>query len=152
MLIVLTGFYKLPLIHGTYMQGIKNPNLQNYQPGRQPFFWWAFTSTTDIVAATQEFLRTGPRMLFIIDGVGVDISPFSAFPGEQEILFLPGTFLTLKCSMTDAGGLTIVQLVQQPAPPMVDFSHPQLATALAQAQQQRSSFWRIIRVRTLCSS
>jgi hypothetical protein len=72
--IVLTGLYKLALVRGTFIRGIKNPNLQNYQPGRQPFFWWAFTSTTDIVSATQEFLGTGSRMLFMIDGVGVEVS------------------------------------------------------------------------------
>ena len=41
---------------------------------------------------------TGDRTLFTIDAIGVDISAFSAFPGEKEVLLLPGT-----CLMVDSG-------------------------------------------------
>merc|ERR1719460_2356208 len=39
---------------------------------------------------------TGERTLFAIDAVGVDIGAFSAFPGEKEVLMLPGTCLVVE--------------------------------------------------------
>ena len=130
----LGGLHKCPLVSGTYTRGIKSPNLQNYKPGRAPFFWWAFTSTTDSVQYTSEFLGTGSRMLFMVQGVGVDVRRFSAFPTEGEVLMLPGTLLKLKGVLSQPGNLHIAQLVQQPCPPMIDFTHPQLSAAIGAMQ------------------
>ena len=80
---------------------------------RAPFFWWAFTSTTDRVQYTSDFLGTGSRMLFMVQGVGVDVRRFSAFPTEGEVLMLPGTLLKLKGVLSQPGNLHIAQLVQQ---------------------------------------
>jgi hypothetical protein len=129
--LVLGGLFKRGLIKGTFTRGIKNPNLQNYQPGRAPFFWWAFSSTTKTVGTTQEFLGNGPRMLFLVDGVGVDIKAYSAIPDEAEVLMLPGTFLKLVSALPQQGDLTIIQLQQQPAAHMVDFEHPGLSQMLS---------------------
>ena len=44
-------------------------------------------STTDTVQYTADFLGTGSRMLFMVQGVGVDVRRFSAFPTEGEVLY-----------------------------------------------------------------
>jgi hypothetical protein len=126
--LALGAMYKLPLLHGMFARGIKNPNLANYCAGRADFIWWAFTSTTQNVGVTKEFLGSGPRMLFMIDGVGVDISKYSSIP-EAEVLVLPGSMFRVKGVLTE-GDLTITTLKQVPSPPMVDFAHPGLVAAL----------------------
>ena len=46
----------------------------------------------------------GPRTLFSIDAIGVDIAAFSAFPEEREVLLLPGTVLTLASGVNVESG------------------------------------------------
>ena len=128
--LVLGGAHKLPLIRGMFARGIKNPNLAHYFDGRSPFFWWAFTSTTKKVGVTKQFLGDGPRMLFMIDGAGIDIAPYSAC-AEAEVLMLPGSRLQVVDVLNEAGDLTITTLKQLPSPPVVDFPHPGMADALA---------------------
>jgi hypothetical protein len=127
--LALGAMYKCPLVKATFSRGIKNPNLSNYYEGRPNFVWWAFTSSTNNISVTKDFLGPGPRMLFIIDGTGVDISKYSGFP-EAEVLVLPGTLLQLQGVLPQPGGLTIVQLKQLPSPPLLDFVHPGLASVL----------------------
>jgi hypothetical protein len=133
--LVLGGVFKCPLLKGNFTRGIKNPNLQNYQAGRAPFFWWAFSSTTKTVGTTQDFLGTGPRMLFMVEGAGVDIQKYSAIPSEAEVLMLPGTFLKFM-DVLHQGDLAIVQLQQQPAAHMVDFEHSGLNQILGFSSDQ----------------
>ena len=64
------------------------------------FHWWAFTSTTQRESLSAAFAgQTGGSTLFQIDGIGVDIAAFSAFPREDEVLLLPAT-LTLTLTLT----------------------------------------------------
>ena len=74
----------------------------------------------------------------MVQGVGVDVRRFSAFPTEGEVLMLPGTLLKLKGMLSQPGNLHIAQLVQQPCPPMIDFTHPQLSAAIVAMQASRS--------------
>jgi hypothetical protein len=131
--LALGAMYKCPLVKATFSRGIKNPNLANYYEGRPNFVWWAFTSSTNKIAVTKQFLGEGPRMLFIIDGAGVDISKYSSFP-EAEVLVLPGTLLQVQGVLAEAGGLTITHLRQLPSPPLLDFVHPGLVSALGAYQ------------------
>jgi hypothetical protein len=128
--LALGGIHKLPLLRGMFARGIRNPNLANYYDGRAAFFWWAFTSTTKKIDVTKQFLGNGPRMLFMIDGVGVDISRYSSIP-EAEVLMLPGSMLQVTGVLTEGDQLTITTLKQLPSPPLVDFQHPGLTAALS---------------------
>ena len=50
------------------------------------FRWWAFSSTTQRESQARAFMGgTGESILFSIDGIGVDIAAFSAFPNEAEV-------------------------------------------------------------------
>ena len=63
------------------------------------FTWWAFSSTTtdaNVISDSAFTGKHGGRTVFSIDGIGVDIAAFSAFPNERELLILPGTSLTVQ--------------------------------------------------------
>ena len=62
----------------------------------QVFRWWAFSSTATQQSQAEVFLGKGDRTLFSIDAIGADICKFSAFPGESEVLLLPGTCLVVE--------------------------------------------------------
>jgi len=71
--------------------GHQEPKLENYQPGRKPLIWWAFTSATEDVAVIENFLGGGDRMLFIIEGVGVNISCSQISQKQKFFCTLPRT-------------------------------------------------------------
>ena len=66
------------------------PERKPYAAGNEKT-WWAFTSTTTSLEATQEFLGDRESTLFVVSGNpwGYDISVFSDFPEEKEILLEP---------------------------------------------------------------
>ena len=93
----LTGLNKLPLVRAKVYRGVTGDHHDVYnQLQGQVLRWWAFSSTTQHESQAKAFLGDGDRTLFSIDAIGVDISQFSAFPQESEVLLLPGTItLTL---------------------------------------------------------
>ena len=98
----LKGLNKLPLIRKQVYRGVNVDLHEEYnQLQGWTFRWWAFSSTTQCESTSKTFLgEEGASTLFKIDGIGVDIAAFSAFPNESEVLLLPGTltqtlFLTL---------------------------------------------------------
>ena len=96
--LLLTALNKLPLVRAKVYRGM-NANLhETYnQLQGQVFRWWAFSSTTMEESNTEAFMcQTEERTLFAIDAIGVDISAFSAFRGEKEVLLLPGTCLVVE--------------------------------------------------------
>jgi len=64
-----------------------------------------------------EFLdKAGPRTFFEINiAKGVNISPYSFFPNEEEVLLLPGTRLRVVEQLDLGGGLVVVQLEEIPS-------------------------------------
>ena len=79
--------------------------------------------------------------MFIIDAVGVDISSFSSFPDEQEVLLLPGTGFVVERSVQTGPKcwtfeLSVSQAVeqQQPAP---DHKQPPLEKKSENEEEQR---------------
>ena len=93
--LLLKGLNKLPLMRARVYRGVTLDLHDQYnQLQGQVFTWWAFSSSTmrNDLMHTPTFLgSSGDRTLFRIDAIGVDISPFSAHPGEQEVVLLPGT-------------------------------------------------------------
>ena len=66
------------------------PERKPYAAGNEKT-WWAFTSTTTNLEITQRFLEETGGTLFVVSGSpwGYDISVFSDFPDEKEILLEP---------------------------------------------------------------
>ena len=123
------GLYLLPLpaTPQTIYRGVKRHLYGNSNNGDDLIFW-CFSSATASVEVLSEFLgQEGERtQLLIATRSYVDIRRFSAYPLEDERLFLPGTMLSLKSKLNCGHGLIQIQLCDQPGPPLMDFSHPQL--------------------------
>ena len=95
--LLLTALNKLSLVRAKVYRGMTGDYHGTYnQLSGQVLRWWAFSSTTPRESQAEAFLMTGERTLFTIDAIGVDIAAFSAFPGEKEVLLLPGTCLEVK--------------------------------------------------------
>ncbi|CAF3946606.1 unnamed protein product [Rotaria sordida] len=100
--LILTALSRLPTISLTVYRGVVLPNSDQYQQGNN-FVWWGFSSCSmnKNVPVNEFFLcENGKRILFIIDCLrGKDISKYSFFQQENEILLLPGTaFEVVRCS------------------------------------------------------
>ena len=96
--LLLKGLNKLPLIRKQVYRGVNVDLHEEYnQLQGKVFRWWAFSSTSQDESIASDFLGgAGESTLFKIDGIGVDIAAFSAFPNESEVLLLPDTLaLTL---------------------------------------------------------
>ena len=71
--------------------------------------WWSFSSTTKsgngaVLTDPMFFGEAGQRMLFVLHCVrGIDISAFSDFPQEDEVLLMPGA--TLEVTQVVPAGL-----------------------------------------------
>lgn len=95
--LLLTALNKLPLIRQKVYRGMGVDLHETYNKLQgQVFCWWAFSSTAMKQSQAEAFLGQGDRTLFSIDVIGVDISQFSAFRNESEVLLLPGTCLVVE--------------------------------------------------------
>ncbi|CAF1187281.1 unnamed protein product [Rotaria sordida] len=78
--------------------------------------WWCFSSTTESLAVLESDLylgTTGERTLLSIEVLnGRNIRAHSHFPGEDEILLLPGTLIEVKSLLNPAPDLHIIHLRQ----------------------------------------
>jgi len=99
--LLLTALHRLPLVQTQVFRGVKLDlsSIYNQVVGRV-FTWWSFSSTTRnraVLTRNPLFLgSSGPRTLFCIHAVGVDIARFSSTPSEAEVLLLPGTRLRIE--------------------------------------------------------
>eukprot|EP01124_Arcella_intermedia_P030226 TRINITY_DN6565_c0_g1_i2.p1 TRINITY_DN6565_c0_g1~~TRINITY_DN6565_c0_g1_i2.p1 ORF type:complete len:630 (-),score=149.67 TRINITY_DN6565_c0_g1_i2:8-1897(-) len=106
----------LPKVTGIVYRGV-NLDLRDMYSVGSKHTWWSFTSCTQVVNAMEEFLgNDGPRTLFDIKAVkGVNISQYSLFPDESEIILLPGTKLVVKSVLDLGNNLFLVQLEEIPS-------------------------------------
>ena len=92
------------------------PNRNPYAAGNEKV-WWTFTSTTDDLEATKRFIGENESTLFTVSGKpwGYDISMFSDFPDEKEILLEPERKLKI-ASVTREGNVISVdaEMVKTP--------------------------------------
>ena len=74
-----------------------------------------------------------PTCFCSINAVGVDIAPFSAMPGEEEVLLLPGVPLVNRPGENPEPGLWTFEIETpgapvsgegDPPPVMIDYVHP----------------------------
>ena len=103
---------KLPRYRDNVWRGVKTDKdfSGKYVKGKK-IVWWSYTSTSKEGKAVQNFLgETGHRLLFQIRSkTGVDITKYSAFKNEAEILFAMGTKFQVK-NVVEQDKLTIIEL------------------------------------------
>jgi hypothetical protein len=115
MFYAMAGLSKLPDFTGEcwrgYNHGTKAQITQTYQLGR-PIQWGAFTSVTTDINAAKGFAPDSCVVFRIMVTAGRDINAYSFFPQEGEILLSPSARFTVSSEPREAGGFTIIDLVQ----------------------------------------
>ena len=105
----MTALKKLPSMKGTVWRGTSN-NVDPASCSHDTCILWPVTSCS-MNFETLKLLLGEKGYLFAIDAInGKDISGFSAFPIEQEIILMPGTHVRDKCLRLTVGGLVVVHL------------------------------------------
>ena len=121
--LLLTALEKLPNYEGVVYRGVKVQNnlKSQYRVGRN-LTWWAFSSCTldgDILSSDTFCGSTGERILFTIRCKnGKDISAYSAYSSEKEILLPPGRVFKVEGCMSSPSDtyLSIINLDEQILP------------------------------------
>ncbi len=105
---------KLPAYDGPVVRGTDlSPDvLARYQPGKF-ISESAFLSTTADPVVAQSSAFAGNVEFRIVSSTGRDISSFSLFPDEQEVLFRAGTnFFVLDKTVEPLTGQTIIEMIE----------------------------------------
>ena len=112
------AFSRIVPTKGTFNRGVNLPIHGDYTTD-QEITWWSFSSMTSNIAvlSNPQFLgKDGERVMFQIECEAYDISRYSAFPNEAELLLLPGTVLFVIACVDFGNGLYTVQLQQRESP------------------------------------
>jgi len=105
---------KLPTVKSILWRGISGNAKGKFQRN-QAFTWWSVSSCSTSLNVVQSFLgSTNDSTLFMIEAVqGKDITGYTNFPNENEVLLGIGTELRVKDEgLQHVGGLRVVQLVE----------------------------------------
>jgi hypothetical protein len=92
----ITALEKLPSTRKTVWRGVSG-DVSSIFADTDVHIWWSVNSCSMDLKVVEKFLsETGT--VFAIDAIDAkDISAFSTFPEEQEILLMPGTRVRAKC-------------------------------------------------------
>jgi TPR repeat protein len=107
-------------------RGMKGKDVSGWYQNGKEFEWHQFSSCSSSIDIQSKFTgTTGPRTLFTIElttSRGRDITAFSAYPGECEILLAPNTRFRVTASFDAGNGLKMIQLIEiLPTDPIIDF-------------------------------
>ncbi|CAF2998810.1 unnamed protein product, partial [Rotaria sp. Silwood2] len=111
----LTALYKLPSIKKIIWRGIRGNVSDQYN---KDYIWWGVSSCTTTVDGVENFIGcTGERTLFMIECFnGKAIKSHSAYQDENEILLIPGTYLTVLEKWSSSDNLHIIHLKEENPP------------------------------------
>jgi len=117
LVLFLRSLRKLPLVEKTDLYRAIDVTLTM---NKGPSMWWAFTSTTWNMDVTNTFVGSHGGSLLIIKGncKGYDVSEFSEFPAEKELLIEPETRFNVS-SLVRLGGGLVVQCDISPSQPVL---------------------------------
>lgn len=92
----LTALEKLPSKKVTLWRGVEGKVTGAFQ-GSNPIIWWGVNSCSTDVKAIEQFLANcNSATLFSIEAInGKDISFYSTFPSEKEVILIPGTYIRI---------------------------------------------------------
>ncbi|CAF3483705.1 unnamed protein product [Rotaria socialis] len=104
-----TAVHKLPTVRKNLWRGIAKDIAKNFKKGEE-FTWWAISSCSTSVNTIKDFL--GPdSTLFLIEAVnGKDISGYTNFPTESEVILCPGTRFRVVSDPLDQAPMRVVHL------------------------------------------
>ena len=106
-----TAINKLPSCQINLWRGIDLDISKNYAAG-QEITWWYFSSCSSALNAVKHFL--GPvSTLFMIEARNAkDISSYSNYPNEKELVLGLGTRIRVAADVLDHTSLTIIHLTE----------------------------------------
>jgi hypothetical protein len=111
--ILLTALHRIPSKRITVFRGVKLNLLEQYPKGKV-FHWWSFSSCTtsvDVLQSEHFFGTEGTRTMFIIDcHTGKDVSRYSYFDSENEVLLLAGSRFQVVACLDQGNDLHTIQL------------------------------------------
>ncbi|CAF3008529.1 unnamed protein product [Rotaria sp. Silwood2] len=85
-----TAVHKLPTVRKNLWRGVATDVANNFKAGDE-FTWWTISSCSTSVTIIEKFLGSNST-LFLIEAVnGKDISGYTNYPGENEVILCPGT-------------------------------------------------------------
>jgi hypothetical protein len=109
-----TALSKLPTVRRSVWRGLLGDIGKNCKKN-QELTWWGVTSCSLSMDTIKDFLVSEQAStIFLIEAVhGKDISDYSNYPNEDEVLLGPGIHLRVVTNPLDhPGGLTLVHLVE----------------------------------------
>jgi len=111
---------KLPKFVGVGWRGVKGVNLTEHYKKGDIVWWWGWSSVSMNLHTLQQpsFMgQTGVRTQIMIEFENaVDVTEYSVYPGEKEVLLLPGTLLRVIGTAELGNGLFSVHLKEEPPP------------------------------------
>jgi hypothetical protein len=109
----MNGLKKLPSSKILVWRGVSG-NIGSFSVKDGVITWWSVNSTTTTAKVAAPYVDAGGT-LFAIEAIdGKEISKYSAFPEENEVILLPGTRLRVTSdSFGYDGRLFIVQLAEE---------------------------------------
>ncbi|CAF0740297.1 unnamed protein product [Adineta steineri] len=104
-----TAVEKLPTLRMNLWRGVPEDVARNFKNGDE-FTWWAISSCSKSLGTIENFL--GPNStVFLIEAInGKDISKYTNFPAETEVILCPGTRLRVKGGSQDQTSTRIIHL------------------------------------------
>ncbi|CAF2233834.1 unnamed protein product [Rotaria magnacalcarata] len=107
----MTALQKLPPCQTKLWRGVADITNSNFKE-RDVHTWWSVNSCTSYLNVAGKFAdRSGT--LFCINAIyGRDITQYSAFHDEKEIVLMPGTLLRVMGALSDTNGPSVVDLAE----------------------------------------
>jgi len=122
-----TALAKLPTVQKCVWRGVNSNISQQFKKG-EIVTWWSVSSCSMSLAVVQAFLGSDENATLLMIEVkkAKDISGYTSFPKEKEVLLAPGTQLYVESNVLHHhGGLHVVHLVE-----VHDGHEAQLPTAM----------------------
>ena len=106
-----TALKKLPNLRMSLWRGVNRKMSQNLQEDEK-LTWWSFTSCSSAVNVVKPFLGPMSTLLMVEAKNGKDISAYSNFPDEKEVILGLGTRLRTVSKPLKYSSLDVIHLVE----------------------------------------
>ena len=131
-----TALAKLPTVQECIWRAVNGNIIQKFKKG-ETVTWWGVSSCSTSLEFVQDFLGSDKdaTLLMIEAKKAKDISGYTSFPDEKEVLLVPGTQLYVENnSLHHHGDLHVVHLFE-----VHDGHEAQLSTAMSSMELSASS-------------
>jgi hypothetical protein len=104
-----TALKKLPSLHMSLWRGVNVDISKNFTEGEE-ITWWSFNSCSSSVKVVRKFLGSVSTLIMIEAKNGKQISSYSNFPQENEVILGLGTRLCVASDALEHSSLNVVHL------------------------------------------